>query len=202
MMSYPEGRYISTVIPLYILLSGVVLDKLKYNFWVVVFLGIYFLTKDTVNGFYERKATSLKRQILNNQLEENEVPWNYRATESFNDYFMDKKDVYLGTILNPFYIMFFGNGNYKFLPLSLNQEFSGPGKGFIDKYLEKDKTIVNLYKRILLEGNELYVTNYYLTYYKGNLDGQYYSLEKIFRFTQVKDGCLGECKLYKLELMK
>lgn len=202
MMGYPEGRYISTVIPLFILLSGIVFDKLKYPVWIVIFLGIYFLSRGTVNGFYERKATSLKRQALNNQLEENEVPWNYRAIESFNDYFKDKKDVYLGTILNPFYIMFFGSGNYKFLPLSPNQEFSGPGKGFIDKYLEKDKTIVDLYKRILNEGNDLYVTNYYLTYYKGNLDGQYYSLEKVFKFTQVKDGCLGECKLYKLELKK
>lgn len=202
MMSYPEGRYISVVIPLFILLAGIVLDKLKYNFLVVVFLGMYFLSRGTVNGFYERKITSLKRQALNNQLEENEVPWNHVAIESFNDYFKDKKDVYLGTILNPFYIMFFGNGNYNFLPLSPNQEFSGPGKGFIERYLEKDKTIVDLYKRILTEGKELYVTNYYLTYYKGGLDAQYYGLEKVFKFTQVKDGCLGECKLYKLELKK
>ncbi len=202
MMSYPEGRYISTVIPLYILFSGIVLSRLKYKFLVLVFLGVYFLTRGTVNGFYERKATSLKRQILNNQREENEIPWNHRAIENFNDYFKDKKDVYLGTILNPFYIMFFGNGNYNFLPLSPNQEFSGPGKGFIEKYLEKDKTIVDLYKRILTEGSELYVTNYYLTYYKGGLDAQYYGLEKAFKFTQVKDGCLGECKLYKLELKK
>jgi hypothetical protein len=98
--------------------------------------------------------------------------------------------------------MFFGSGDYTFLPLSPNQEFSGSGKGFIDKYLEKDKTIIDLYKRILTEGKELYVTNYYLTYYHGNLDAQYYSLEKVFKFTQVKDGCLGECKIYKLELNK
>lgn len=202
MMSYPEGRYISTVIPLFILFSGIVFHQLKNYFWLLVFLGVYFLSRGTVNGFYERKATSLKRQVLNNQLEENEVPWNYRAIEIFNDYFKDKKDVYLGTILNPFYIMFFGSGNYKFLPLSPNQEFSGPGKGFIDKYLEKDKTIVDLYKRVLNEGSELYVTNYYLTYYKGGLDAQYYNLEKVFKFTQVDEGCLGECKLYKLELKK
>jgi len=93
MMSYPEGRYISTVIPLYILLSGVVLDKLKYNFWVVIFLGTYFLSRGTVNGFYERKATSLKRQILNNQREENEVPWNYVAINKFNNYFTENSSL-------------------------------------------------------------------------------------------------------------
>jgi len=200
MMSYPEGRYISTVIPLFILFSGIIFNELKFNFLMGIFLIIYFLSRGTVNGFYERKATSLKRQILNNQLEENETPWNYKAIENFNDYFKDKKDVYLGTILNPFYIMFFGNGNYQFLPLSLRQEFSDVGKNFTGQYVEKDKTLVDLYKRILSEGKELYVTNYYLTYYKGSLDAEYYNLEKVFKFTQVKDGCLGECKIYKLEL--
>jgi len=200
MMSYPEGRYISTVIPLFLLFSGIILNELKYSLFVILFLGMYFLTKGTVNGFYERKATSLKRQALNNRLEENEVPWNYKAIESINDYFKDKKGVYLGTLINPFYVMFFGNGNYNFLPLSKSQEFSGLGKGFIDKYFEKDKTVVDLYKDLLIQGKELYVTNYYLTYYKGNLDGDYYSLEKVFKFTQVKEGCLGECKIYKLEL--
>jgi hypothetical protein len=46
------------------------------------------------------------------------------------------------------------------------------------------------------------VTNYYLTYYHGALDSDYYGLEKVFRFTQVEDGCLGECKIYKLDLKK
>jgi hypothetical protein len=202
MMSYPEGRYISVVIPLYLIFAGVIFDKLKSKVWLVIFMAIYFLSRYTVNGFYERKITSLKRQILNNRLEENEKPWHHIAITRLNNYFSDKKNVYLGTLLNPFYIMYFGNGNYNFLPLSPGQEFAGPGKGFIDKYLEKDKTVANLYKRILNEGNELYVTNYYLTYYKGNMDSQYYDLEKVFWFTQVDEGCLGECKLYKLELKK
>jgi len=202
MMSYPEGRYISTVIPLFILFAGIILDKLKYSFWVILFLAVYFLNRGTVNNFYERKATSLKRQILNNQLEENEVPWSYHAVQSFNEYFKDKKNVYLATVTNPFYIMYFKSENYNFLPISLYQEFSGPGKGFIEKYFEKDKTPAELYKNLLMQGKEVYVTNYYLTYYHGNLDRDFYELEKIFRFTQVKDGCLGECKIYKLDLQK
>lgn len=202
MMSFPEGRYLSTVVPLFLLFSGIILARFKSPVWIFLFLGMYFLTKGTVNGFYERKATSLKRQILNNQLEENEVPWNYRAVSSINDYLKDKKDVYLGTLINPFYIMFFGNGNYKFLPLSNRQEFAGVGKGFIDKYFEKDKSLIDLYKNLLMQGKEIYVTNYYLTYYKGSLDSDYYSFEKVFKFTQVKDGCLGECKIYKLDLLK
>ncbi len=202
MMSYPEGRYISTVIPLFLLFSGIILIRFKNSIWIILFLGMYLLTRGTVNGFYERKATSLKRQILNNQLEQNEIPWSYIAIQNINEYFKDKKDVYLGTALNPFYVMFFGNENYNFLPLSKGQEFSGPGKGFIDRYFEKDKTVVDLYKNLLNQGKEIYVTNYYLTYYKGSLDSQYYSLEKVFRFIQVKSGCLDECKLYKLELKK
>jgi len=200
MMSYPEGRYISTVIPLFILFAGIILDKLKYSFWIILFLAVYFLMRGTVNNFYERKATSLKRQILNNQLEKNETPWSYRAVQNFNEYFKDKKNVYLGTVTNPFYLMYFKSENYSFLPMSLNQEFSGVDKNFIEKYFEKDKTPAELYKNLLMEGKELYVTNYYLTYYHGNLNDDFYNLEKLFRFTQVKDGCLGECKIYKLEL--
>ena len=203
MMGYPEGRYISTVIPLFLLFSGVVLAELKNKLWLILFLGIYLLPKVTVNGFFERKVTTLKRQIMNNRLEENEVPWNYVAIGKINEYFDKKKEnVYLGTFLNPFYVMYFGNGNYKFLPLSTRQEFSGLGKGFIDKYFEKENSVVNLYKSLLLQGKEIYVTNYYLTYSKGALDDEYHNLEKIFKFTQVKDGCLGECKIYKLDLRK
>lgn len=202
MMSFPEGRYISTVIPLFILCAGIIFKQLKHPVWIILFLGIYLLNRETVNGFHERKITSLKRQALNNQLEVNETPWNYMAMESINDYFKDKNGVYLGTLINPFYVMYFGNGNYSFLPLSLSQEFSGVGKGFIDKYFEDDKTVVELYKNLLTQGNEVYVTNYYLTYYKGSLDANYREIENTFKFTQVKDGCLGECKIYKLDLKK
>lgn len=202
MMSYPEGRYISTVIPLFMLGAGVILDKLNKNIYLILFLGVYFLTRGTVNGFYERKATSLKRQILNNRLEENEIPWTWVAVQSFNEYFKDKTDVYLGTATNPFYINYFGNGNYKFVPLSPRQEFSGLGKGFIDKYFEGNDSLVDIYQKLLDKGKEVYVTNYYLTYYHGGLDGDYFELEKNFRFEQVGDGCLGECKIYKLDLKK
>ena len=202
MMSYPEGRYISTVIPLFMLGVGVILDKLNKNIYLILFLGVYFLTKGTVNGFYERKATSLKRQILNNQLEENEIPWTWVAVQSFNEYFKDKTDIYLGTVTNPFYINYFGNGNYKFVPLSPRQEFSGAGKGFIDEYFKNSNSLVDIYQNLLDTGKEVYVTNYYLTYYHGGLDSDYLNIEKNFKFSQVSDGCLGECKIYKLELKK
>lgn len=202
MMSYPEGRYISTVIPLFMLGAGVILDKLNKNIYLILFLGVYFLIRGTVNGFYERKATSLKRQILNNRLEENEIPWSYIAVQNFNGYFKDKTDVYLGTVTNPFYINYFGSGNYKFIPLSPRQEFSGVGKGFIDEYFKNTDSLVGVYRGLLNAGKEVYITNYYLTYYHGGLDGDYKSLENNFKFSQVFDGCLGECKIYKLDLKK
>lgn len=202
MMRYPEGRYISTVIPLFILFLGVLLCELRFKIIYVLFILMYFLTKDTVNGFYERKATSLKRQALNNRLEVNETPWSFIAISNINSYLKDEGEVYLGTLINPFYVMYFGEKNIEYVPLSSRQEFSGAGKGFNDQILQKDKTVIDLYRRLLNSGKKLYVTNYYLTYYKGSLDPDYYLLEKEFKFTQVFEGCLGECKLYKLDLKK
>ncbi|HBP51126.1 MAG: hypothetical protein US68_C0009G0009 [Candidatus Shapirobacteria bacterium GW2011_GWE1_38_10] len=203
LMSYPEGRYISTVVPLFLIFAGILFEKFKSPFLIIIFLGIYFLSRGTINGFYERKVTSLKRQILNNRLEENEVPWNYRAMENFNSYFREENnDTYLGSLINPFYVMYFGNGNYQYLPISVSQEFSGKGKGFIEKIYEDDKTIVSLYRRLLTEGKKVYVTNYYLKNYKGSKEPEYKNLEDSFKLTQVKDGCLGECKIYLVELRK
>ena len=206
-MSYPEGRYLSTVIPLYILFVGIFVDLFQ-KYWiklavVSIFLAGYLGVKTTVNGFYERKVTTLKRQILNNQLENNEVPWNYLAMENFNKFFKNKDDnQFLGTLLPPFYVAYFGNVNFKFLPISPLQEFAGGNKGYIEKTYENDGTLVNLYNRLIREGKSVYVSNYYLNNFQGKLSPDYKILENTFSFNQVSDGCMDLCKIYKLELKK
>lgn len=206
-MKYPEGRYLSTVIPLYLLLIGNLVEALPRRRWqlvsMVILLVGYLMMRVTVNGFYERKVTTLKRQTLNNRLENNEVPWNYMAIENFNAYFKDKKNGrFLGTLLPPFYISIFGNGNYAFLPISPNQEFAGGDKGYIEKTYEKDGSVVGLYARMIREGNDVYVTNYYLNNFQGRLGSDYKKLEDTYKFTQVSGGCMDLCKIYRLELKK
>ena len=203
---FPEGRYISVVIPLYIIFIGLVAELLpKVKFGVVgvaVITLLYLGIKQNINGFVERKATSLKRQTLNNQLENNEVPWNYKAIKNYNDFFKEKdENVYLGTLLPPFNYMFFGNGNYKHLPISPNQEF-GIGRGLLIQMYKDKGTLLDYYEDLLKSGNRVYVTNYYLENRPDFWAVELKKLEDKFAFTQVSDGCLGICKIYKVELRK
>ena len=108
----------------------------------------------------------------------------------------------MGTLLPPFYVAYFGNVNFKFLPISPLQEFAGGNKGYIEKTYENDGTLVNLYNRLIREGKSVYVSNYYLNNFQGKLSPDYKILENTFSFNQVSDGCMDLCKIYKLELKK
>ena len=199
MMSYPEGRYISTVIPLFLLFSGIILKQLKSSIWVFLFLAIYFLPKVTVNGFYERKATTLKRQIFNNRLENNEVPWNYMAISSFNKFF-DKKneDVYFGSLLPPFYFYYFSNNNYQYLPISERQEFGG-GRDYLNKVYQKDGNLLSYYERLLESGKHIYISNYYFQNNRYWVE-DYKKLETKFVFSEMNNDCMGLCRIYEVKL--
>jgi len=201
---FPEGRYISVVIPLYIIFIGLIpelLSKIKLGLIsVIVIVFLYLGIKQNINGFVERKATSLKRQILNNQLENNEVAWDYLAIKNYNDFFKEKdENNYLGCLLPPFNFMFFGNDNYKYLPISYQQEF-GEYRGLLTQLYKGE--LLDYYEKLLKEGKNVYITNYFL---KNNPSLWPIEIEKIFsRFNskEVADGCLGICKIYKLELKK
>jgi len=206
-MKYAEGRYISTVIPVYMIFIGVILDLIKNKkimFTATLILACLYLgLRTNVNGFYERKVTTLKRQILNNQLENNEVPWNYKAMENINKYFSKRdNDVYLITLLTPFYVQYFGNGNFNYLPFSEYQEFSGINKSYVEAVYENDGSLVNLYKRLINENKKLYLTNYYMVNYHGAMDPVYKNIENNFALEQVSDGCMDLCKIYKLSIKK
>jgi hypothetical protein len=186
---------------------GVILDSIKNKKILftatLVLVGLYLGVKTNVNGFYERKVTTLKRQILNNQLENNEVPWNYKAMENINKYFSKRgNDVYLITLLTPFYVQYFGNGNFNYLPFSEYQEFSGINKSYVEAVYKNDGSLVNLYKRLINENKKLYLTNYYMVNYHGAMDPVYKNIENNFALEQVSDGCMDLCKIYKLSIKK
>lgn len=203
MKSYPEGRYVSTLVPLVILLAGTIFAKLGKlaGVGVLLVLLIFLGSRLTINGFYERKVTTLRRQIMNNMRVDNEVPWNYGAVISFNQYFKVKdKDVYLATLLPAFYVNYFSNHNYALLPVSETQEFSGVGKGLIEQYYQGDGSLIKLYERLIVEGKTVYISNYYLANHRSDWDADYATIEKHFALAQVADGCMGLCKIYRLEI--
>jgi hypothetical protein len=106
---------------------------------------------------------------------------------------------YLATLLPPFYLDYFGNGNYNHLPLSEHQEFSGKNKLYVEAVYKQDGSLINLFKRLMAEGNEVYVSNYYLNNHQSQWDMDYKNLENSFAFAQVSSGCMDLCKIYKLE---
>lgn len=203
---FPEGRYISVVIPLYIIFIGLIselLSKVKLGVVSVVVIGLLYLgMRQNVNGFVERKATSLKRQILNNQLEENENPWNYKAIINFNQFF-NKKDenVYLGSLLPVFNFMFFSNGNYKYLPISPKQEF-GEGRGLLIQMYGEHGSLLDYYEYLLRSDKKIYVTNYFMENSPSLWPLEFKKIENKFIVKQVADGCLGTCKIYEVKLKK
>lgn len=203
-MYFPEGRYISAVIPLYIIFVGMLfelLSRLRFGYLsILLFCFIYLGFRVNVNGFEERKITSIKRQILNNQLEENEVPWNYLAIQNFNSYFKDKSEnVYLGTLLPPFNFFYFGNGNYKYLPISNLQEFAD-SRAITSRIYREYGGVLEYYEYLLENDNDVYVTNYFLANNPDVWPLEFKKLEDNFVFTQVADGCMDLCKIYKLGL--
>lgn len=207
-MYYPEGRYISTVIPLFIVFLGIIPDWfLKYEgdlakIFVIVIMIIYFLANQTIDGHYESKLLSLQRQINNNQKGENGRSDNYIAIGVINDFFNKKeKNTYVITLLSPFYVGLFGNGNYKYLPLSQNQDFMDNGRGYQGQFIPKEFTFNQYYKKLIEEGASLYVSNHYSTVsqsWKESFD----NLNEVFLLKEVKNGCNGWCKLFELEIKK
>lgn len=203
---FPEGRYISVVIPLYIIFIGMIpelLSKIKLGVLSVVIIALMYLgLRQNINNFPDRKITSLKRQIMDNQREENEIPWNYMAIENYNIFFKTKdENVYLGTLLPPFNFMFFGNGNYKYLPITEKQELAD-SRGLSSQMYRESGSVLNYYEYLLKSGKKVYVSNYFLDNNPGVWAAELKELEDKFAFTQVADGCMGICKIYKVDLRK
>jgi hypothetical protein len=143
-------------------------------------------------------AISLKKQVGLNFIHKAD-PWNYHAVQNLNSYFDKKTDKkpYVGTVLPPFYVAFYANGNYQYLPITLSQEFISLDNTYQKKVM-KTKTMVEYYEKLLNAGNEVYVTNIYL----GNVRGwgdEFSNLSTYFTLKLVKEGCLGSCNIYRME---
>ncbi len=200
MMSFfmqTEGRHISFLFPLILILSSIAIEKLTNKFGIgilIVLLAINLIwpvTNDKV-----RKIVAIKRQVGLN-LKYREDPWNYLAMMEFNKFFSTKNsNVYLGTLLPPFYVDLFDNGNYNYLPITKRQEFPHL---WGSKY--SGLTMVPAYLELLKNGNKVYVSNYYIN---GSQDWKqdYIELMKSFDNKLVWQSPLDNCNVYELNIKK
>jgi len=201
-MYYPEGRYISTVIPIFIIFAGVIPSVLPNKIrWlgILFIIGLYLGIRVNVNGFYERKVTTLKRQLMNNRLQDFDTAWKYRAVEDMNKVFSNKEEVYVATYIQPFYLWFFADKNINYLPISRRQDFS---ERFYDQQvIPLDIEIADYIKKLLMDGKEVYVSDYNSKAVK-HWNEDYEKLMKNFKVTEVTRGCYDWCNIYKLDLLK
>lgn len=196
---FPDTRYINLIYPLILIPIGFVVDKIKnkrFLFAFILIFGICDLGLVSVKANFEPKIITLKKQIGLN-FRHAEQPWNYLAVKNFNNYFQEKKgNVYLATFLPPFYVDYFKNGNYKYLPISSNQAFGEYNSQLCPK------GIMDCYQKILDEDKDLYISNYYLSNEVVSWGKEWKEIEKYFILNKVSEGCFGVCNIYKVENLK
>ena len=193
----------STVVPLCLVGVTFLLAKLK-KYWlavgIVLMLTVYFGQKVTINSFRERRATTLKRQALNN-FRQNETPWNYLAVMSFNEYFKQPDDnCYFGSILNAYFFEMLSNKNCHYLPITGATDFNLTREQLLN--LDQSNALLRQqYVELVNQGKKVYVSPYY-----GSASGQwadhYQQLLKLFNIVEVNHGCLGSCNIYQLTKVK
>ncbi len=199
-----DTRYIFAIYPAMLVLTGLAIAALRNMLsqkrtlllMIVVAAFVLFIPNQGQKTDEVMAMTLAKKAVGN--IKGNETAWYYVAVTEFNKFFAQKQDnVYLGTFLPPFLLDFYANGNYKYLPLSKEQDFFS-AKGGLSKKLKIDD-IQTFYTRLLKEGKQVYVSNVYA----GNLQTwvkEFEALKTRFELKLVHRGCLDSCNIYKIEL--
>ncbi len=196
-------RYVLPTFPIMLLLSGYAFAYMKerfgnmsYFFSLIFILGVYLFYPHMSQITGERTIITLKKQVGIN-FKHAEQPWNYNAIIVFNEYFAGKnqdKKPYIATFLPPYFVSYFANGNYNYLPVSMGQEFFGEKKHPSKTYLT---SLTAYYKELLENGEEIYIS----PYYQSNLrswEKDYADLTAQFKLELVKSGCFDACNIYRL----
>lgn len=195
-----DARYIYHVIPTILIGFGLFLILLNDFLIRYKFKKVFFIFLAGLFIFYSgSNFQRLKYQIALN-LKHSETPWHYMSVKNFNDYFQTpptepKDKPILITALQPFYIDFFSNSNYQLLPLSGGQEFIKRAETVWGPNDYSD--LVKLYKKYLLKGRTLYITNAALGS-EGFLYSSFNSIKEAFFLEEVKKGCFETCNIYKI----
>lgn len=200
-----DTRYIFAIYPALLILSGMSFvflnkkfkQKIVITLMVVIALLILFFPGQGQQGNEVQALTLVKRVVGN--VRGNETPWYYVAIGDFNSFFAqpEHKNAYLGTFLPPFFVDFYSRGNFRYLPLSIEQDFFS-AKGGLSKDLEI-KSISGLYTKLLKKGKKVYVSNVYVT----NLPSwvkEFEQRKREFKLNLVRQGCFDACNLYQLGL--
>ncbi len=200
-----DARYIIAILPAYLLLLGFTVQEVSRKtskaisivFMILIILSTLLLKNQ---GYKENEISLLtfKKQVGLN-LRHREVPWNYEAVQIFNKFTKDSdpKKTYMATFLPAPFIEVYSNNNYQILPISTWQEFYWLEPNLLKKVIGSD--IVARYKKLIEEGNNVYITYYYQSNVPSQWPKQINELISNFSVTKVYDGCLSACDIYQLK---
>lgn len=200
-----DARYIIAIYPAVLLLGVISVQFLKAHlsmktilFSTFVGLLIYLFIPNQGYAEGEVAAVTFAKQAVRN-IRGSETAWYYVAVTHFNDFFQDPKykGSYLGTFLPPFFVEFYSNKTYNYLPIAKNQDFFSE-KGKLAKQMGI-KDIPSFYSRLLSQNKRIFVSNTYV----GNLREwgyEFENLKKKFNVNKVSEGCFGTCDIYEITL--
>ena len=201
-------RYIVAILPVFIIFVGFLIREISLNsnektaiiFMLAVIIVSLFLKGQGNKN--EMAIITFKKQVGLN-LRHREVPWNYEAIQIFNrfTYDSDPKKTYIGTFLPPPFIEIFSNKKYQSLPISSWQEFYWLEPNLLKKIVGGNDVSAR-YKKLLEDGNNVYITHYYESNVPSQWPKQLNELTANFSLNKVYDGCLGACDIYQLNIIK
>ena len=130
------------------------------------------------------------------------MPWNYEAVQIFNAFTKnsDPKKTYIATFLPAPFIEIYSNKNYQILPISTWQEFYWLEPNLLKKVIGRN--LISRYKKIISEGNNVYITYYYQSNVPSQWPKQINELLLNFSVEKVYDGCLSSCDIYQLKKLE
>lgn len=199
----PDARYVLVIYPIILILGSIglsILLKKKTRLLAITvgaLLLVYFFFPKLGYKDNESLLISIKKQVGLN-FRHKEDPWYYLAVQQFNSYFkvVNDKNAYLATVLPPFYIDFFSNHTYRYLPLTHNQEFFNMN-GELNKKMNIPESIPQYFRTLMKQNRRVYITNAYIN----NLSSwkkDYANIMSQFNTNLVKEGCMGACNIYEL----
>lgn len=198
-------RFVLVIIPVLLIFSGIALKELQQFIktkisliLMIVIMLMYLFIPFFGNKISESSIITFKKQIGLN-FKHSEVPWYYIASQEFNNFFSQtkNKNSYLGTFLPPYYLQFYSNNSYNYLPIVEDQDFF-PEKNGLLKQMNIDN-IVDYYKFLLKSNKKVFVSNIY----SNNLEGwskNFNNLKKYFNLKLEQKGCIETCNIYRLEM--
>lgn len=194
-----DGRYAITLFPTLIIGFALALNLIWKKLPKTKLFQYLFATFLIIVGsFYLiNNAQRLRLQLALN-FKYAETPWWYLGTQKINHYFASnefKKTPYLITLTSPHYLSYFGNSQYKSLPLSEFQDFRKISNDIWG--IEVDESLIEIYQNKLEAGWPVFITNYGTSATK-TFENEFNHIKEKFELNQVSEGCHNQCNLYQL----